>query len=255
MRLDLFLVSKSYYKSREQAKEAIVNELVYVNDKLALKPSMEINGDEKIVALDNFKYVSRGGLKLEKAIEEFYLDFQEKTIVDIGSSTGGFTDCSLKHGAKKVYSIDVGTDQLDESLKYDERVISLEQTNFLDIPYFNEEIDYYVMDVSFVSITQIIPHIITLGGENIIALIKPQYEVGPKLLNKNGVLKDRAMHLNVLKAIDAFVNNLNYRIHKITFSPIKGKSGNIEYICHIKKSSNSNIDFYQVVNNAFNKVK
>ena len=211
MRLDVYLVEKGYYKSRELAKEAIIKSLVKVNGKIENKPSYEIN-DEEVECKKVLDYVSRGGLKLEEAIKTFYLDFKEKVIVDIGSSTGGFTDCALRYGAKKVYAIDVGTDQLDESLLRDSRVISLEQTNFLDLPKFLEQIDYYVSDVSFVSIKKILEHLKRIDAKNIIILIKPQFEVNSKLLNKNGVLKNRSSHLTVLKKIFEYINSIGYCI-------------------------------------------
>ena len=156
MRLDLFLVEKNYYPSRSKARAAIEEKAVLVDGKEA-KASLDVSDDNKIEIIKNTNpYVSRGGLKLEKAIKEFRLDFSDKVIVDIGASTGGFTDCALQFNASKVYSIDVGTNQLAEKLLEDPRVISLEQTNIKDIPYFPEVIDYFVMDVSFVSIKHLL---------------------------------------------------------------------------------------------------
>lgn len=250
MRLDLFLVEKGYYKSRELAKEALSKGKVSVDGKIVTKPSYSIN-NATVVCENVLEFVSRGGLKLKKAIEEFLLDFEDKTIVDIGSSTGGFTDCALQKGAKKVYAIDIGTDQLDEKMLNDDRVYSLEQTNFLDLPPFPEVIDYYVADVSFISIKRILFHLKELNAMNIVILIKPQFEVEGSKLNKNGVLKNRSDHLSVLEDVRDYINNLGYRIHKLTPSPIKGKSGNIEYLAYIKQKSNSNIDLYEVVKKAF----
>ncbi len=250
MRIDLYLVDNGYYKSRELAKLSISKGLVKVDGKVITKPSFDYISGEIEVELP-LKFVSRGGYKLECAINTFYLDFKDKIVVDIGSSTGGFTDCALQNGAKLVYAIDVGTDQLDSSLLINKKVISLEQTNFLDIEGFDTNIDYYVSDVSFISIKKILKHLNELDAKDIIILIKPQFEVDPSLLNKNGVLKDRSKHFDCLKDINSYINSIGYKIHKITPSPIKGKSGNIEYLAYVKRDSNSSIDLYEVVKKAF----
>ncbi|MBP5445158.1 MAG: TlyA family RNA methyltransferase [Acholeplasmatales bacterium] len=250
MRIDLYLVDNGYYKSRELAKLAIDNGLVKVDGKVVTKPSFDYTKG-LIEVSEPLKFVSRGGYKLECAINSFYLDFKDKVIVDIGSSTGGFTDCSLQNGAKLVYAIDIGTDQLDPRLLTNDKVISMEQTNFLDIEAFDLDIDYYVSDVSFISIKKILEHLNELDAKDIIILIKPQFEVEMKFLNKNGVLKDRSKHYEILKDINSYINSLGYKIHKITPSPIKGKSGNIEYLAYVKRESNSNIDLYLTVKKAF----
>lgn len=250
MRIDLYLVDNGYYKSRELAKLAIDNGLVKVGGKVVTKPSFDYTKG-LIEVSEPLKFVSRGGYKLECAINSFYLDFKDKVIVDIGSSTGGFTDCSLQNGAKLVYAIDIGTDQLDPRLLTNDKVISMEQTNFLDIEAFDLNIDYYVSDVSFISIKKILEHLNELDAKDIIILIKPQFEVEMKFLNKNGVLKDRSKHFEILKDINNYINSLGYKIHKITPSPIKGKSGNIEYLAYVKRESNSNIDLYLTVKKAF----
>ena len=250
MRLDIYLVDNGYYKSRETAKLAISKGLVKVNGKVITKPSFDYETGS-IEVDEPLKYVSRGGYKLECAIENFYLDFKNKVIVDIGSSTGGFTDCSLQYGAKYVYAIDVGTDQLDMRLLTNDKVCSLEETNFLDIEGFDTHIDFYVTDVSFISVKKILYHLNELDAQDIIILIKPQFEVDNSLLNKNGVLKDRSKHYDVLKDMNEYINSINYKIHKIIPSPIKGKSGNIEYLAYIKRNSNSNIDLYSTVKKAF----
>ena len=250
MRLDTYLVDNGYYKSRETAKLAISKGLVKVDGKVITKPSYDYNSG--VIEVDEpLKFVSRGGYKLESAINNFYLDFKDKVIVDIGSSTGGFTDCSLQNGAKYVYAIDVGTDQLDSKLLNDDRVCSLEETNFLDIEGFDTHIDYYVTDVSFISVKIILKHLDEMDAQDIIILIKPQFEVDNKLLNKNGVLKDMSKHYDVLKDMNSYINSINYKIHKIIPSPIKGKSGNIEYLAYVKRNSNSNIDLYNAIKKAF----
>ena len=250
MRLDLYLADNGYYKSRELAKLAIENGLVTIDEKVITKPSFNyVSGT--ISVSEPLKFVSRGGYKLESAINNFYLDFKDKTIVDIGSSTGGFTDCAIQYGAKLVYAIDVGTDQLDPRLYNNPKIISLEQTNFLDIEGFDTKIDYYVSDVSFISIKKILEHLNKLDADNIIILIKPQFEVEGKYLNKNGVLKDMSKHYEIVKDINNYINSINYKIHKIIPSPIKGKSGNIEYLAYVKRTSNSTIDLYLTVKKAF----
>ena len=250
MRIDLYLVDNGYYKSREVAKLAIEEGLVKVDEKVITKPSFDYTSGV-ITVSDPLKFVSRGGYKLECAINNFYLDFKDKTVVDIGSSTGGFTDCSLQYGAKKVYSIDVGYDQIDPRLLDNPKVISMEETNFLDIEGFDEKIDFYVSDVSFISIKKILEHLDKLNATDIVILIKPQFESNPSWLNKNGVLKDRSKHYEILKEINEYINSINYKIHKIVPSPIKGKSGNIEYLAYVKRDSNSNIDLYLTVKKAF----
>ena len=250
MRIDLYLVDNGYFKSRELAKLAIEENLVKVDGKVITKPSFDYSSG-LIEVSDPLKFVSRGGYKLESAINNFYLDFKDKVIVDIGSSTGGFTDCSIQYGAKKVYAIDVGTDQLDPRLLNNKKVVSLEQTNFLDITSFDTHIDFYVSDVSFISIKKILEHLNKLDATDIIILIKPQFEANPSWLNKNGVLKDRSKHYEILKDINSFINSINYKIHKIIPSPIKGKSGNIEYLAYVKRNSNSNIDLYNAIKKAF----
>lgn len=250
MRLDIYLVDNGYYKSRELAKLAISNNLVKIDGRVITKPSFDYKSGV-IEVEEPLKYVSRGGYKLERAIDEFYLDFKDKVIVDIGSSTGGFTDCALQHGAKYVYAIDVGVEQLDPRLLNNDRVCSLEETNFLDIEGFDINIDYYVTDVSFISVKKILSHLNELDAQDIVILIKPQFEVDPKYLNKNGVLKDMSKHYDILKDMNNYINSICYKIHKITPSPIKGKSGNIEYLAYIKRKSNSNIDLYNTVKKAF----
>lgn len=252
MRLDLYLVEKNIVKTRTRAKDLILDGRVLVNGKIINKASFDVEDD--IVSLANdFKYVSRGGYKLEEAINKFNIDLSNMVIADIGSSTGGFTDCSLKNGARKVYSIDVGTNQLDESLKNDKRVISMEETNFLEVNGFDEAIDYYVMDVSFVSIKKILPHIKKLGGLKIITLIKPQFEVGYKG-TKTGIIKDKKTHIEIINDILSFIKDeLNLNVTGLTYSPIKGKSGNIEYLCYIGDKQKS-FDVKRIVEEAHSKL-
>lgn len=248
MRLDIYLVEKGLFDSRNKAKQALDDKAISVNGKIATKSSLEVSDLDKVEIIGSLcPYVSRGGYKLEAAIKEFYLDFKDKTIVDIGASTGGFTDCALQFGAKRVYSIDVGTNQLHEKLLNDDRVVSLEETNILDIEYFPEEIDYYVMDVSFVSIKHILPQVSRyLDDKNaLVCLIKPQFEVGKKFM-KNGIVKDRTIHINVIEGINEELKNYNLGIQKLIPSPILGGSGNKEFLALIKKNVTTKINIVEV---------
>lgn len=249
MRLDLLLVEKGLFSSRNKAQAAILDNAIYVDDKLANKPSLDIPEDSKIeIKKEVCPFVSRGGYKLLEAIKVFNLDFTDKVIVDIGASTGGFTDCALQNNAKKVYAIDVGTNQLDPKLKNDPRVISLENTNILDIEGFDEKIDYFVMDVSFVSIEYLLPGLNNLINDSkLVCLIKPQFELG-KAHIKNGVVKDRKLHLKVLNQVNEALEKYNLGIKKLIPSPILGGSGNKEFLALIERNVKTNINFIEVCN-------
>lgn len=239
-RLDVYLLIKGLTESREKAKQLITNNCVYVNNKLSSKPSLKVCDLDIIDIKNNFDYVSRGASKLEKAIEYFNIIVENKTAVDIGASTGGFTDYLIKNKAKKVYAIDVGHDQLHESLRNNENVINLEKTNFryMDTSILKENIDIIVVDVSFISLRLIFPKIaeITHDNTDIIVLIKPQFEAGRHNIGKNGILKDKKVHLNILNNIQMYCDENHMSIISLTFSPIKGGDGNIEYLGHIKKN-------------------
>ncbi len=246
MRIDQYLVINKYFTSRTKAKEEIKNGHVYVNDKQILSPNYDYtNGIIKII--NQMPYVSRGGLKLEKAINYFNLDFNDKVILDIGASTGGFTDCALKHGARKVYAVDVGTSQLDEGLKNNPKVVSQENTNILDAK-INEKVDILVMDVSFVSIKHLLDALLRfLDDDNyLVCLIKPQFEVG-KMINK-GIIKDKSIHIKVINNVISYLNEVGLYVNKLTYSPIKGGSGNIEYLALVSKNQKGHIDVNEVVN-------
>ena len=249
MRLDLYLVEKNYFESRNKAKAALDNKAISVNGKIITKGSYDVLASDEVIVSQSevCPYVSRGGYKLEAAIREFFLDFKDKVIVDIGASTGGFTDCALQNGASRVYSIDVGTNQLADKLLEDPRVISLEQTNILDVPYFPEKIDYLVMDVSFVSILHLMEGIskhITFDNA-LVCLIKPQFEVGKKYM-KNGIVKDRTTHINVIEGIEEGLKEYNLGIAKLIPSPILGGSGNKEFLALIKRNVTNKINIVEV---------
>jgi len=248
MRLDLYLVEKGFYETRSKAKAAIEAGDVLVDGKKA-KASFDITTEAVEIAKTTNPYVSRGGLKLEAAIKEFYLDFKNKTIVDIGASTGGFTDCALAFGAKKVYSIDVGSNQLALKLLEDPRVISLEQTNIMDIEFFPENIDYLVMDVSFVSIGHLLPGIANhiTDTNALVCLIKPQFEVG-KVYMKNGIVKDRTVHIHVIENVIKELEEYGLGIEKLIPSPILGGSGNKEFLALIKRNVKTKVNIIEVCN-------
>ena len=248
MRLDVFLVEKNHFSSRQKAQNAIKEGAVCVNGKIVLKPNFECAEFDSIEILkETNPYVSRGGYKLEAAIKHFYLDFKDKVVLDIGSSTGGFTDCALKHGAKLVYALDVGTNQLDESLRNRSDVISMEQTNILDVESFPTKIDFIVMDVSFVSITKILPAIDKFLDENnaFVCLVKPQFEVG-KIYLKNGIVKDRTMHIKVLEDVKSVIESYGMGIEKMIASPILGGSGNKEFLIYVKRNVKSKVNIIEV---------
>ena len=235
MRLDKYLFENRYYPSREKASIAIKEGLVKVDGKIINKPSFEIEEGNIEIIKPLLDYVSFGGNKLKRAIDYFKLDFQDKIVLDIGSSTGGFTDCALKHGAETVYCVDVGSNQLAESLRKDSRVQVFENTNILDF-YVDCDFDYLVMDVSFVSIKKIIPSLLRFMSDEtkLVTLIKPQFELGQVKL-KNGVVKDDKEHLLVLNDCINFIENLDLKVLDLTYSTQVGKMGNIEFLVLIGK--------------------
>jgi len=238
LRLDSYLVEKSFAKSRERAKEHIKKGEVSVNGSVVVKPSFEVTGNEQVVfSGEKLKYVGRGGLKLEKALDSFNIELNGRVCIDIGASTGGFTDCMLQNGAKKVYAVDVGHDQLDASLIQDKRVINMEKTNINDVSIgmFEPTPEFVSVDVSFVSLKNEMPKIaefIRCGKEAVI-LIKPQFEAGKSAIGKNGIVKDRKVHAAVLNDIVNYISECGLSVKELTYSPISGGDGNIEYLAHV----------------------
>ena len=238
MRLDRFLVENNYFPSRNKAHESITLGEVYVNEKKIIKPSFEVdeNAEIKIEKVRSF-FVSNGGFKLEKAINCFALDINNKVCLDIGASNGGFTHCLLLNGAKKVVALDVGENQLEKSLVDDSRVIIKDKTNARDITAkdFDEKFDAIVSDVSFISLKYIMPVINGIAKENadVVLLIKPQFECGKKALNKNGIVKDKKEHIRVIQELYDFALNCNLTPFGLTFSPIR-ENKNIEYLFYLK---------------------
>lgn len=259
-RIDKELVIRNLAPSRSKAQELINSSLVKCNNKIINKCNYMVNTNDEISIIENdkLKYVSRGGLKLEKAINEFNIDFNNKNVMDIGSSTGGFCDCALEHGAKNIIAIDVGSNLLHEKLRNDSRILLFEQTNFKDLEYhYFNNIDIITCDVSFISLNKIINKIY---NEDIlvdmICLIKPQFECGKDIADKyKGVILNKEIHKNILNKVINEMNSFSFYVKDITYSPIKGRDGNIEYLCYIsnKNNINCNIDFNinSLINRAF----
>ena len=245
-RIDCALVSRGLIESREKAKAIIMSGIVYVNNQKCDKAGDTVLPDDKIeIRGEKLKYVSRGGLKLEKAIVSFAIDLKDCICADIGASTGGFTDCMLQNGAAKVYSIDVGYGQLAWKLRTDGRVINLERTNFRYITkeQVPEELDFASVDVSFISLSMILPVLNGLlkNGAFAVCLIKPQFEAGRENVGKKGVVRDKKVHIEVIQKIIQVAVNDGFSVLNLDYSPIKGPEGNIEYLCFLQKSDNATV--------------
>ena len=240
-RLDVLVYEKGLAESREKAKAVIMAGQVYVDNQKADKCGTSYEETVSVEVRGNvMPYVSRGGLKLEKAIGCFKLDLRDKITMDIGASTGGFTDCMLQNGAKKVYSIDVGYGQLAWKLRTDERVVNLERTNMRKVTreQVPDEIDFFSVDVSFISLRLILPVARELMSDNAqaVCLIKPQFEAGREKVGKKGVVRDPAVHAEVVRGIFEFCLQNGFDVLGLDYSPIKGPEGNIEYLIHLQKS-------------------
>lgn len=240
-RLDILVTERGLVESREKAKTFIMAGQVYVDGQKADKPGDTFSEDAAVeVRGKGLPYVSRGGLKLEKAMREFGLQLQGRTCMDIGASTGGFTDCMLQNGAQRVYSVDVGYGQLAWSLRTDPRVVNLERTNarYLTREQVPEEIGFFSVDVSFISLTLILPAVRPLLAEHgqAVCLIKPQFEAGREKVGKKGVVRDKAVHEEVIEKIRSFALENGFSVLGLTFSPVKGPEGNIEYLIYLERS-------------------
>ena len=238
-RLDILLVEKGIIASRERAKTSIMAGKVFVDGFRVDKAGEKVNVDADIVFKgDPIPYVSRGGLKLEKAMKNFDLTLENKVCMDIGSSTGGFTDCMLQNGAKKVFSIDVGYGQLAWKLRQDKRVVCMERTNIrhVTIEDTKEFADFASIDVSFISLKLVLPKCKELIRENgeVVALIKPQFEAGREKVGKKGVVREKSTHIEVIQMVSDFAAENGFEILDLDYSPIKGPEGNIEYLIHLK---------------------
>lgn len=239
-RLDVLLVKRNLAGSREKAKAIIMSGIVYVDGQKEDKAGTTFPEDVQIeVRGHTLPYVSRGGLKLEKALKCFDVSVEGKICTDVGSSTGGFTDCMLQNGAVKVFAIDVGRGQLDWKLRQDDRVVCMEKTNirYVKPEDLGEPIDFSSIDVSFISLTKVLGPIrdyLTEKGQ-IVALIKPQFEAGREKVGKKGVVREKSTHLEVISQIISYALSIGFRVLDLTFSPIKGPEGNIEYLVHLEK--------------------
>ena len=242
-RLDLILVEQELLETREKAKREIMAGNVIVNEQVVTKAGtmFKDNDDLNIRIRNKLKYVSRGGLKLEKAIKTWNLDFKDKLVLDIGASTGGFTDCALQSGAKYVYSVDVGKNQLDWKLRNDERVFSMEEMHIKDLEekdINNKKVDFIVIDVSFISLTKVIPYFERFLAENgkIVMLVKPQFEVGREKSGRNGVVENEEYHDEAIKKVISFSKECGYELIGVEDSPIRGAKGNKEFLMLLKFS-------------------
>lgn len=246
-RIDVLLVEKGLFDTREKAQKNIMAGLVFVDNQRVDKPGEKIRANSNIeVKGEAIPYVSRGGLKLEKAIKEFKIDMDGKTAMDVGASTGGFTDCMLKNNAARIFAVDVGYGQLAWELRTNERVVSMERTN---IRYVKKEdigilLDFASIDVAFISLKLVLPVVLSLlkdKGE-IVALIKPQFEAGRNKVGKKGVVRDPDTHMEVITGIIYFAAEIGLELLGLTFSPVKGPEGNIEYLAYFIKSGNTDVN-------------
>ena len=248
-RLDVLLVNKGFSESREKAKRTIMAGIVYVNGEKEDKAGTTFDPEVEIEVRGNvLPYVSRGGLKLEKAIKEFGVSCEGKVCLDIGASTGGFTDCMLQNGAVKVFAIDVGHGQLDWKLRNDERVVCMEKTNirYVKPEDLGELASLVSIDVSFISLQLVLPVVKTLIKDDcqVVCLIKPQFEAGRDQVGKKGVVRDKKVHVEVIEKTLSFAYSIGFELKGLTFSPIKGPEGNIEYLAELmlRDSENSEED-------------
>lgn len=246
-RADVLLFEKGLVESREKAKRIIMEGSVFVGTQRIDKPGEKLEEDVEITIKENpLTYVSRGGLKLEKAIDLFNIDLNEKVAMDIGASTGGFTDCMLQNGASKVFAVDVGYGQLDWKLRNDPRVVVMERTNIRNVTYddIGEKIDFISIDVSFISLRLVLPVTKSLLKDNgeVIALIKPQFEAGRDKVGKKGIVREKKTHYEVIESVVEFSKELGFGIKGLSFSPITGATGNIEFLVYLVNNSGETIE-------------
>ena len=255
-RLDILLVNKGMASSREKAKALIMSGIVYVNNQKEDKAGSTFDEEAQIEVRGNtLRYVSRGGLKLEKAINEFGVSCDKKICMDVGSSTGGFTDCMLQNGAVKVYAVDVGHGQLDWKLRNDERVVCMEKTNirYVTPADISDVIELSSIDVSFISLSKVLPAVYELLSDKgeVVALIKPQFEAGREKVGKKGVVREKSTHVEVIEACFNYAHENKFKILNLTWSPIRGPEGNIEYLYRLTKDAdaieNNNLDIKKTV--------
>ncbi len=260
-RLDVLLVNNGLAASRDKAKRTIMAGLVFINGNREDKPGSTFPQDVEItVKGEECPYVSRGGFKIEKAMELYGIYLKDKVCMDIGASTGGFTDCMLQNGARKVYAIDVGYGQLDYKLRTDERVVNLEKTNvrYLDYNLITEGIDFISIDVSFISLNLIFPvakEVLNDDGK-IICLVKPQFEAGRDQVGKNGIIRDKTVHAQVIEKVLIYAEENGLYPMGVTYSPVKGAKGNIEYLMYLSKvDTGAIIDINEIVLSSHEELK
>ncbi len=249
-RLDKILTEKGFFETKSKAQAAIMAGDVKVNGIVITKSGYMLNSEENNnFEIKSMPFVSRGGFKLQKALQVFDINLKNRICLDAGASTGGFTDCMLQNGAKKVYSVDVGYGQISWKLRTDNRVKVIERINiknceFEDIYSADEPLaDFFTMDLSFISITKVLNNIIKLAGNDgfeIVSLIKPQFEAGKNQVGKNGVVRDIQVHIEIVNNIINFCNQINLKVKNLTFSPIRGPKGNIEYLIHLADKGEAN---------------
>ena len=258
MRLDLELVKRNIFESRNKAKDAIINGKVYCDGKCIDKPAYEVDDNTLIECKDQLKYVSKGGLKLEKALQAFDIDLKKRVLLDIGSSTGGFTDCALQHGASKVIAVDVGVNQMHKTLRDNPQVLLYEDTDFR---YLDSEIlddaDIVSIDVSFISVTKLLEKLSTLKNiSQIVCLIKPQFECGKEIASRyKGVIKSKIIHYGVVTSVVGAFNKAGFYLNNFSYSPLKGGDGNIEYLALFSKTNFSFTNIKEVIEQAFSELE
>ena len=248
IRLDIYLAENGLAPSRSAAQAMIMAGDVFIDNQKALKSGETVTGSENIeVRSKGPKYVSRGGLKLEKAMSVFPVSLSDTVCMDIGASTGGFTDCMLQNGAKKVYSVDVGYGQLAWSLRNDPRVVNMERTNirYLTPEDIEDVLDFFSVDVSFISLKLVLPVAYSLlkNGGSGVCLIKPQFEAGREKVGKKGVVREKSTHIEVIENVLNFTKEMGFSVLGLDFSPVRGPEGNIEYLMYIKKSDEESQSF------------
>ena len=246
-RLDVLLVKRGLAESREKAKAIIMSGNVFVNEQREDKAGTAFSEKVQITVKGNtMKYVSRGGYKLEKAIEQYGVLVEGKICMDVGASTGGFTDCMLQNGASKVYAVDVGTNQLAWKLRNDERVVSMEKTNirYLTPDQIEDAIAFASIDVAFISLTKVLVPVrnLLMNSGEVVCLIKPQFEAGREKVGKKGVVREKSVHLEVIEQVTDFARQIGFLPLKLDYSPIKGPEGNIEYLLYIQKIGTNPIE-------------
>lgn len=248
IRLDVYLTENGLAPSRSAAQAMIMAGDIYIDNQKAMKAGELVNGSESIeVRGKGSKYVSRGGLKLEKAMQVFPVVLTDSVCMDIGASTGGFTDCMLQNGAARVYSIDVGYGQLAWKLRSDPRVVNMERTNirYLEAESLDQIPDFFSVDVSFISLKLVLPvaYSVLKNGGCGVCLIKPQFEAGREKVGKKGVIREKSTHIEVIENVLSFTKDIGFSIQGLDYSPVRGPEGNIEYLMYIKKTDEESLEF------------